>query len=80
MARLAHIYRIRRFTSLTDFSAVQRLERVTQAFGVPIRVKVIDEEDVPSWALIALACLGSTDWESRLFKQYDHLLNPKDQP
>lgn len=35
----------------------------------------LDREDVPSWAFIASACLGYTDWESRLFKQYAHLLH-----
>jgi hypothetical protein len=53
----------------------QELRRTTRVFGIPVWTTTIDREDVPSWALIQRACTGSTEWESRLFKQYEHLLS-----
>ena len=73
-------YRVRRWTR-QDCSGYQRLEWVVSLFGCPVFFWAIDQEDVPSWAYIQRACLGFTEWESRLFKQYSHLLeNEKHQP
>ncbi|AZR95124.1 hypothetical protein BBB39_16200 [Bordetella trematum] len=74
MRRLIFIrHRVLRFTR-SDLTGFQVLYRDRLLFG---RIRVwrteIDREDVPSWAFIAQACLGSTDWESRLFKEYAHL-------
>jgi hypothetical protein len=58
-------YRIRRWTRM-DLTGFQRLERVTQVFGLTVFVWTVAEEQVPSWATIQKACLGSTDWKSTL--------------
>lgn len=36
--------------------------------------KVVATETVPEWAAIQQACLGSTDWESALLKDWDEVL------
>lgn len=69
MSLITTTHRIRRWTR-GDFTGFQRLQRVTRILGIPIWIETIDEEDVPSWAFIQKACLGHTDWESRLFRQH----------
>lgn len=66
-------HRVLRWTR-DDFSGYQVLQRVTRIFGVTVWIAEIDREDVPSWASIQRATLGSTDWESRLLSQYAALL------
>ncbi|MBG9993424.1 MULTISPECIES: hypothetical protein [Gammaproteobacteria] len=73
MKIIATTHRVRRWTR-SDCTGFQVLERVTRVLGMPIWCREIDREDVPSWAFIQRACLGETDWESRLFKDYAHLL------
>lgn len=72
MAMVTIFHRVRRWTR-GDFTGWQVLERVTCVCGVPIWSKEIDREDVPSWAYIQRACLGHTEWKSRLFEQYADL-------
>lgn len=50
------------------------LKREYRVFGIIVWRTIIDSEVAPSWAMIQRNCLGSTDWESRLFKQYRNLL------
>lgn len=70
-------HRVRRYTR-NDFSGYQVLFRERWLFGrLRVWITEIDREDVPSWAFIQRACLGSTDWESRLFNQYAHLLKER---
>jgi hypothetical protein len=66
-------YRIRRWTR-QDFTGLQALERVTRIFGLTVRISKIDCEDVPGFVAIQRGALGFTDWESRLFREYAHLL------
>lgn len=73
MMLLATTHRVRRWTR-QDFTGIQRLERVTKVLGITVLVRVLDAEDVPSWATIQRACLGYTDWESRIFAQHADLL------
>lgn len=67
-------YRVRRWTR-QDFTGYQVLERVTCVLGLPVRVSKIDREDVPGWVAIQRGALGFTDWKSRLFREYAHLLS-----
>lgn len=69
MRLITTTYRIRRWTR-ADLTGFQRLQRVTRLLGIPVWIKTIDEEDVPSWAFIQKACLGYSDWKSRLFRQH----------
>ena len=73
MKIIAITHRVRRWTQ-QDCTGFQVLERTTRVLGIPVWRSEIDREDVPSWAFIQRACLGGTEWESRLFKQYAHLL------
>lgn len=61
-----------------DFSGLQSLTKSWWVCGFPIWVSVVDSEEIPSWANIQRATLGSTDWTSRLWKQYATL--PINQP
>jgi hypothetical protein len=70
---LKTIHRIRRWTR-RDFTGLQKLERVTLLLGVAVFIWEVDREDVPAWATIQQASLGCTDWQSRLFHQYQNLL------
>ncbi|MDD5325894.1 MAG: hypothetical protein PHR71_11415 [Polaromonas sp.] len=71
---ITRTYRIRRWTR-QDFTGLQVLEQVTRVFGFAIKVSEIDREEVPGWAAIQRGALGYTDWKSRLFYEYSHLLN-----
>lgn len=73
-ALIVTLHRVRRYTR-QDFTGFQVLTRERLLLG-KLRVwsAEIDREDVPSWATIDKACLGSTDWKSRLLDQYGHLL------
>ena len=61
--------RVRRYSNRHDFTGFQVLQRVTKILGVTVCVREIDREEVPSWAAIQSACLGSTEWKSRLLVQ-----------
>lgn len=76
MRRLITIrHRVLRYTR-QDLTGYQILVRQWLIFGkVKIWSKVIDREDVPDWAFIQKACLGYSDWESRLYKEYAHLID-----
>lgn len=74
MSIVTTTHHVMRYSNRAEFAAVQRLERHVQVLGVTVWVDELDSEDVPSWALIERACLGSTEWKSRLLKQYAHLL------
>lgn len=76
MRLLNTTHRIRRWT-FRDFTGIQKLECVTKLLGLTVFVWEVDREDVPSWATIQIATLGSTDWKSRLFSQYADLLHPE---
>lgn len=73
MSIITATHRVRRWTR-QDFTGFQVLERTTRVLGVPVWRSEIDREDVPSWAYIQRACLGYTEWKSRLFNEYTHLL------
>ena len=57
---------VKRYTNRYDLNGVQILFKEWYLFQV-VRVwfKEIDREDVPSWATIQCATLGSTDWKSK---------------
>lgn len=58
-----------RYTKRYAFGGEQRLVRRWYLFGLRIWTTVLDTEEVPAWAEIQLAALGSTEWESK-FKEY----------
>ena len=60
---------VRRYSFRREFGGVQRLERAIRLFGVCVWRTVIDEENVPAWAEIQAATLGSTEWRSK-FAEY----------
>lgn len=80
MAILTQTYHITRYASRKDFSGYQVLTRITRVLGIPIWVREIDREDVPSWATIQRMCLGYSEWRSRLFEQHGHLLGEVQPP
>lgn len=73
---IAVTYRVLRYTNRHDFDSYQVLQREMRIFGICVWRTEVDREEVPSWAIIQRACLGSTDWESRIFKQHANLLKP----
>lgn len=58
-------YTVLRWTHRYTYESRQELWRYTLFLGMPIWCKKLDEEDIPAWALIQMACLGSTDWRSK---------------
>lgn len=46
----------------------QMLARVTFLFGVRVRIKMLDEEDVPHWHYVQQRTLGLSEWRSRLIE------------
>lgn len=50
-----------------DQGVKMTLRKRTYLGFVRIRDEVLAEEDMPSWAWIQTACLGSTDWECSLY-------------
>ena len=60
---------VRRYRYKHVFGGVQRLQKEIRLVGFLIMRTTIDEEDVPGWAEIQVATLGSTDWKSK-FVEY----------
>lgn len=56
---------VRRYVSRTTFEGHQLLLREWRLWGVRVWSRELDREDVPVWASIQLACLGSSDWRSK---------------
>lgn len=48
-----------------DQGVIVTLRERAYLFGVCIRDKILDSEDMPSFAWIQKATLGSTDWKPR---------------
>lgn len=65
MRILTHTHVVRRYTSRQSYEGWQVLLRRTYFLGVLIWSSEIDQEDVPVWATLQLACLGATDWQSK---------------
>ncbi len=57
--------KVLRYMSRFDFSGRQDLMRETYFFGIRVWSRVVDTEDIPSWASIARATLGGSDWVSK---------------
>lgn len=47
----------------------QQLIERWRLFGVTVLTRVLDEENVPMFAVIGTSCLGSTSWRSK-FAEY----------
>lgn len=62
-------YVVERYSSRTEFTSVQLLVAKTKVGRFTIYRRTIDRETVPSWALIEVAALGSTNWRSK-FAEY----------
>lgn len=60
---------VRRYRNPHEWGSIQKLERATYVFGKCVYRKVLDEEEVPSWAEIQKGSLGYTDWVSK-FSDY----------
>lgn len=60
---------VRRFRYKNEFCGFQLLQKEFRVFGIVILRITIDEEDIPVWAEIQMATLGSTDWKSK-FVEY----------
>jgi hypothetical protein len=65
MPLITHKTTVRRWTNRHTYESRQELCRHTLIFGVCIWTRVLDTEEVPIWASIQVACLGSTDWRSK---------------
>ncbi len=52
-----------------DKGTKQQLVKQWRLFGRVIWTRVLDEEDVPTFAVIECSCLGSTNWRSK-FAEY----------
>ena len=65
MPLIAHTLTVRRWTNRYTFESRQELCRNTLFCGVRIWIRVLDTEEVPIWATIQAACLGSTEWRSK---------------
>lgn len=52
-----------------DQGTKQQLVKRWRLFGRVIWTRVLDEEDVPMFAVIERGCLGSTNWRSK-FAEY----------
>jgi len=61
--------KVLRYTNKKDFDGYQLLIKSFFLFGIKIWTTILDREEVPSWANIQIATLGSTDWKSK-FKEY----------
>ena len=55
--------------SCRDQGVKQRLVRIYRLLGVKVWTSILDEEDVPLFAVIQVATLGSTEWRSK-FREY----------
>ena len=54
------------FHSWHYFSGHQDLVHVYYVFGIKVFTRVLDREEIPSWALISWACFGDTSgWKSK---------------
>ena len=62
-------YTVRRYSNKKNFESIQKLEKDFFLFGFKIWTITQDVEEVPIWASIESACLGSTQWKSK-FSQY----------
>lgn len=51
-----------------DQGTKQQLVKRWRLFGRVIWTRVLDEEDVPMFAVIEIGCLGSTNWRSKFAK------------
>lgn len=71
MAILTQKLEVRRYSSRRTFEGVQQLERRWYLLGCCIWSSVLDSEEVPQWAAIQKAALGSTDWRSKFADRPD---------
>lgn len=69
-----NVYRYTR----SDMTGFQVLRKEWWLCGVRVWSTIKDKEDVPSWAFIQDACLGYTDWKSRIWKDHGHLVKAGD--
>lgn len=44
---------------------------VTYLFGIQIRAKELDREDIPHWHFVQVATLGSSEWRSKFRHEKD---------
>lgn len=65
---------IRRTVNIETMAVVLTLYKGWYLWGFRFWSRQIDREDMPSWAFIALSTLGSSGWNSRLYKQYSEQL------
>ena len=70
---ISHYYRIVRFTNMRNFESYQVLERIHTLLGLGCWRTELAREDIPVWASIQRATLGSTEWQSKLWPMKEAL-------